>query len=88
MVTGIPQNSNVVSGMQCCTDAYLRRAIRVILAPMPRHFSRCGANRAAARLRWQLGQIQSYCFLVDKTWPNTSRPLTFTISDISQTISA
>jgi len=55
---------------------YLRRAIRVTPAPMPMHFSRCGAKRAAARLRWQLGHTQSYCFLVDSTRPNTSRPRT------------
>jgi hypothetical protein len=26
------------------------------------HFSRCGANRDAARLRWQFGQTHSGCF--------------------------
>jgi len=76
-------------GYVACMGAYLklRRAMCRVPCddtPMPRHFSRCGAKRAAARLRWQLGQTQSYCFLVDNTQPNTSRPRTFTISTHTQ----
>jgi len=81
--TLIPDLSTCILSLQTAVSkstAHRRRAMRVTLAPIPIHFSRCGAKRAAARLRWQLGQTHSYCFLVDSTWPNTSRPRTFTIS--------
>jgi len=50
------------------------------MRPIPMHFSRCGANLEAARVRWQLGQTHSYCFLTDRGWPNMSRPGLLTIS--------
>lgn len=42
--------------------AHLRLAMRLLLRPMPRHFSRWGAKREAAMLRLQLGHTHSLFF--------------------------
>ena len=58
----VPGCKYVSSGcsMYCnYSKPHLRLAIRDELRPMPIHFSRCGANRDAAKLRWQLGQTHS-----------------------------
>jgi len=62
------------------TLSYLRLAIRLLLRPIPRHFSRCGAKREAAMLRLQLGHTHSLFFHWLYTWPNTSNPGWSTIS--------
>lgn len=59
---------------------YLRLAMRLLLRPIPRHFSRCGAKREAAMLRLQLGHTHSLFFHWLYTWPNTSNPGWSTIS--------
>lgn len=59
---------------------YLRLAIRLLLRPIPRHFSRCGAKREAAMLLLQLGHTHSLFFHWLYTWPNTSTPGWSTIS--------
>lgn len=60
--------------------SYLRLAMRLLLRPIPRHFSRCGAKREAAMLRLQLGHTHSLFFHWLYTWPNTSNPGWSTIS--------
>lgn len=39
-------------------------ANRELFRPMPMHFSKCGAKRDAAMLRWQFGQTHSAGFLL------------------------
>lgn len=60
--------------------SYLRLAMRLLLRPIPRHFSRCGAKRDAAMLLLQLGHTHSLFFHWLYTWPNTSSPGWSTIS--------
>lgn len=61
--------------------AYLRLAMRLLLRPIPRHFSKCGAKREAAMLRLQLGHTHSLFFHWLYTWPKTSNPGWSTISE-------
>lgn len=61
-----------------------RLAMRLLLRPMPRHFSRCGAKRDAAMLRLQLGQTHSLLFHWLKTCPKMSNPGWSTISGDSR----
>ena len=60
--------------------SYLRLAMRLLLRPIPRHFSKCGAKREAAMLRLQLGHTHSLFFHWLYTCPNTSTPGWSTIS--------
>ena len=56
-------------------------AILELLRPMPRHFSRCGANLAVPKTRLHFGQVHSTNFLT--SWgvlPNISNDLSCTIS--------
>lgn len=55
-------------------------AIRLLLRPIPRHFSRWGAKREAAMLRLQLGQTHSLFFHWLYTCPKMSTPGWSTIS--------
>lgn len=64
----------------CCVLSHLRLAMRLLLRPMPRHFSRCGAKRDAAISRLQLGHSHSLFFHWLYTWPNMSKPGWSTIS--------
>lgn len=68
-----------LSGLEVLLS-YLRLAMRLLLRPIPRHFSRCGAKRDAAMLRLQLGHTHSLFFHWLYTWPNTSSPGWSTIS--------
>lgn len=61
-------------------DSHRRLAIRLLLRPIPRHFSRWGAKREAAILRLQLGQTHSLLFHWLKTCPKMSNPGWSTIS--------
>lgn len=66
---------------------FLLAAIRVLLRPIPIHFSRWGANFWAPRAREQLGHKQSIFFLIAKgLFPNISIPFTSTISCFSYTL--
>lgn len=60
--------------------SHLRLAIRLLLRPIPRHFSRWGAKREAAMLRLQLGQTHSLFFHWLYTCPKMSTPGWSTIS--------
>jgi len=62
---------------------YLLLAILELVRPIPMHFSRCGANLDAARVRWQFGHTHSYCFFIIGGWPNMSRPGVLMISTIT-----
>lgn len=64
----------------CAAVLDLRLAMRLLLRPMPRHFSRWGANREAAMLRLQLGHTHSLFFHWLYTWPKMSTPGWSTIS--------
>ena len=61
--------------------SHLRLAIRLLLRPIPRHFSRWGAKREAAMLRLQLGQTHSLFFHWLYTCPKMSTPGWSTISE-------
>lgn len=54
--------------------------MRLLLRPIPRHFSRCGAKRDAAMLRLQLGHTHSLFFHWLYTCPKMSTPGWSTIS--------
>lgn len=79
----------IFTGTNRGLPSYLRLAMRLLLRPIPRHFSRCGAKREAAMLRLQLGHTHSLFFHWLYTWPNTSNPGWSTISgDLKQHDSA
>lgn len=67
--------------------AYLLLARRELFLPMPKHFSRCGANLEAAKFLWQFGHTHSNCFFIG-TCPNTSNPGSATISKNKSEISS
>lgn len=59
--------SQVERGKRTCLLAEVAirlDANRELFRPMPMHFSKCGAKRDAAMLRWQLGQTHSAGFLL------------------------
>lgn len=60
--------------------SHLRFAMRLLLRPMPRHFSRWGAKRDAAISLLQFGHSHSLFFHWLYTWPNMSNPGWSTIS--------
>ncbi|KAI2796186.1 hypothetical protein BLOT_015998 [Blomia tropicalis] len=47
-------------------------ATRELLRPIPRHFSRCGANREAASVRVQLGHTEDSLRIFAIVLPNIS----------------
>lgn len=65
----------------------LRLAIRLLLRPIPRHFSRWGAKREAAILRLQLGHTHSLFFHWLYTCPKMSTPGWSTISTLERACS-
>lgn len=54
--------------------------MRLLLRPIPRHFSKCGAKREAAISLLQFGHSHSLFFHWLYTWPNMSTPGWSTIS--------
>lgn len=87
--TGATRRGKTRSGeVTGISSFYLRLAMRLLLRPIPRHFSRCGAKREAAMLRLQLGHTHSLFFHWLYTWPNTSSPGWSTISgNVKQALS-
>lgn len=84
---GVPMRlHHGTSGLRCASlvleagGSHRRLAIRLLLRPIPRHFSRWGAKREAAILRLQLGQTHSLLFHWLKTCPKMSNPGWSTIS--------
>lgn len=78
--TTLPTRASVSPMGGAGGGSHLRLAIRLLLRPIPRHFSRWGAKREAAMLRLQLGQTHSLFFHWLYTCPKMSTPGWSTIS--------